>query len=200
MTRKLNDGGATGIKQDRFRNSRFEYDHYQEPERPFGVTRKNNNTIGSPWQENHGRRNSSEDRSRWDSSPFENGKEYNWNYRQGWDQYYRPYDRGNRPYGRAQIDHEVSHIGKGPRGYTRSDIAIFEDVCDTLSLSAEVDASEIEVNVKEGIVFLRGSVPDRRMKKMAELEIENISGIKDVQNYLILVSKKQEEGKEKDMH
>jgi osmotically-inducible protein OsmY len=60
-----------------------------------------------------------------------------------------------------------------------------------LSRSADVDASGIEVTVKEGIVYLNGSVDGRQMKRMAELEIENISGVTDVQN-LLAISKRPE--------
>lgn len=77
-----------------------------------------------------------------------------------------------------------SNRGKGPRGYKRSDESIYDDVCVMLSRSPEVDASNIEVSVKDGIVYLNGAVSDRGTKKMAELEIENISGVIDVQNLL----------------
>lgn len=198
MPRRTNDGDLTGLKQDRFRNSRFEYDANEEPQRFEGVSRRTLNTIGGAWEENRGRRNASEERSRWDSSPFENGKEYNWSHRQGWDQYYRGRDRGNRNYGGAQLDHEGSHFGKGPRGYQRSDTSIFEDVCDALSLSPDVDASDIDVDVKSGVVYLKGTVTDRTSKRMAELEIENISGVTDVQNFLTISEQKKNE--EKDLH
>lgn len=74
--------------------------------------------------------------------------------------------------------------GRGPRGYKRSDDSIYEDVCDMLSRSPDVDASDIEVSIKEGIVYLNGTVSDRETKKMAELELENVSGVVDVQNLL----------------
>lgn len=184
MGRRVNDGDNTGIKLDKFRNSRFELDDYESRVKFGGVSRKTPNTIGGPYQENRGRRSADSVRSKWDGSPFENGKVYNWKNREGWDEYYKYSDRGNRSYGGNQLDHEGSHVGKGPRGYKRSDESIYEDVCQMLELSPEVDASEIEVSVKEGIVYLRGSVSDRRSKRIAELEVENISGVTDVQNRL----------------
>lgn len=51
-------------------------------------------------------------------------------------------------------------------------------------MSPDIDAREIEVSVKEGVVYLNGTVPDRESKKLAELDIENISGVIDVQNLL----------------
>lgn len=190
MGRRVNDGDRTGMKLDRFRNSDFEFDRDTEVNNYSGVSRKTINTLGGVFQENRGRRSGDGVRSKWDSSPFENGKVYNWNHRQGWDQYYEPYDRGNRNYGGAQLDHDGTHFGKGPKGYKRADDAIYDDVCSTLSLSGDVDASDIEVEVKEGVIFLRGSVSDRNTKKMAEFEIENISGVKDVQNYLSIKNNK----------
>lgn len=184
MGRRVNDGDVTGVKLDKFRNSRFELDDYESRVKFGGVSRKTPNTIGGPYQENRGRRSADSVRSKWDGSPFENGKVYNWKNREGWDEYYKNSDRGNRNYGGNQLDHEGSHVGKGPRGYKRSDESIYEDVCQRLELSPEVDASEIEVSVKEGIVYLTGTVSDRRTKRIAELEVENISGVTDVQNRL----------------
>jgi hypothetical protein len=105
------------------------------------------------------------------------------------------YNRGYRSHGGALIGHDQAsqgNRGRGPRGYKRSDKSIYEDVCDMLFRSSDVDATEIEVSVKEGIVFLNGSVTDRETKKMAELEIENISGVFDVLNFLKINSAKRD--------
>ncbi len=74
--------------------------------------------------------------------------------------------------------------GKGPKGYERSDERIFEDVCEALFHSPIVDASDIEVQVKEGNVYLRGTVGDRHDKREAEICIEHIGGVVDVMNEL----------------
>jgi osmotically-inducible protein OsmY len=184
MARKINDGDMTGIKQDKYRNSRFEYD--QDPNyRNEGVSVKSANTLGGPFAENRGRRSAALMNSRWDNSPFENGRLYNWKRRTGWDEFYDySHMRGSRNHGGALLGHDPGHIGKGPKGYSRSDDSIFHDVCDTLSLSPDVDASDLEVTVKQGVVYLSGTVANRRMKKMAEIEIENVSGVQDVQNLL----------------
>lgn len=76
------------------------------------------------------------------------------------------------------------HRGKGPAGYTRSDERIRENVCEALADDDRVDASNIEVTVKNGEVILTGTVEDRQSKRMAEECIENLSGVKDVQNQL----------------
>lgn len=169
----------------RDRSSRFEED-IRRPNDYRGVSYSNSNTLGGPFDENRGRRSFDTRRSNWSGSPFENQREYNWNRRQGWDQYYNQnLDRGFRHHGGAQIGHDQGgHSGRGPKGYRRSDDSIYHDVCDTLTMSADIDASEIEVTVKDGVVFLNGTVDDRETKKNAELDIENISGVVDVQNLL----------------
>jgi len=74
------------------------------------------------------------------------------------------------------------HRGKGPKGYTRSDDRIREDVCDCLTDDPMLDAGEIEVQVKDGEVTLTGSVSDRLAKRHAEDMIERVSGVRNVQN------------------
>jgi hypothetical protein len=79
-----------------------------------------------------------------------------------------------------------NHAGRGPKNYRRSDDRIKEDASDVLERHPDIDASEIELEVKEGIIFLRGTVEDRRTKRMAEDAVEHISGVKDIHNELTL--------------
>lgn len=76
--------------------------------------------------------------------------------------------------------------GKGPKGYRRPDARIYEDVNEALLNDPWVDASDIEVEVHEGVVTLRGAVEGRKMKKEAEECIEHIPGIEDVFNLITL--------------
>jgi osmotically-inducible protein OsmY len=76
------------------------------------------------------------------------------------------------------------HRGKGPRGYTRSDERIKDHVCEALTDHSHIDASGIDVEVKNGEVTLSGMVPDRRTKRMAEDLVESVSGVKDITNQL----------------
>ena len=76
----------------------------------------------------------------------------------------------------------VSHRGKGPKGFKRSDERIREDVSEILMDHHEIDASDIEVQVNNGEVTLSGTVTDRRTKRLAEEVIENVSGVLDVHN------------------
>ena len=82
------------------------------------------------------------------------------------------------------------HRGKGPMNYQRSDERIRESVCEALSEDDHIDASRIEVNVKDGEVTLTGSVEERHMKRLAEDVAERISGVKDVQNHIRISSEK----------
>ena len=76
------------------------------------------------------------------------------------------------------------HTGHGPSGYTRSDERILEDVCDELTDDWAVDARKIQVTVASGDVTLEGTVPSREQKKRAEDCVDDISGVKNVQNNL----------------
>lgn len=75
-------------------------------------------------------------------------------------------------------------FGKGPKGYTRSDDRVREDVCDRLSADDELDASDITVTVSTGEVTLEGTVPDRRSKHRAEDLCDSVAGVIDVHNRL----------------
>lgn len=78
----------------------------------------------------------------------------------------------------------TSYAGRGPKGYKRSDERIREDVSEALTRSHDVDATNIEVAVNDGIVTLTGSVDDRHAKRMAEDVAQDASGVRDVQNQL----------------
>jgi hypothetical protein len=74
--------------------------------------------------------------------------------------------------------------GRGPKGYQRSDDRIREDVCERLTHHPEIDAGEIEIQVRSGEVTLTGTVNRREEKRMAEDVAESVSGVKDVHNQL----------------
>jgi osmotically-inducible protein OsmY len=77
-----------------------------------------------------------------------------------------------------------SHRGRGPRGYRRSDDRIREDVSDRLTDDAWLDASYIDVEVKDGEVTLSGMVERRGDKRRAEDLAESATGVGHVQNNL----------------
>ena len=76
------------------------------------------------------------------------------------------------------------HRGKGPKNWTRSSVHIYEDVCEALAYHGELDATDIEVEVSGPDVTLRGTVPDRHSKRLAERIVEGVYGVEDVHNRL----------------
>lgn len=93
------------------------------------------------------------------------------------------YGRDQQQYG-SMIPGRGRFTGKGPKGYSRSDDRIKEDVSDRLEQHGDIDASNIEVRVQQGEVTLEGTVEDRQTKRMAEDLVEECSGVKEVHNHL----------------
>jgi hypothetical protein len=75
-------------------------------------------------------------------------------------------------------------VGRGPKGWRRSDERIREDVNERLTMHPDIDASDIDVQVRECEVTLSGFVDDRHAKRLAEEVVENISGVKEVNNQI----------------
>jgi osmotically-inducible protein OsmY len=94
------------------------------------------------------------------------------------------YKTGQRGWG--GLDYKGEHRGRGPKGYRRSDARIAEDLNDRLTDDPYVDASEIEVKVKDAEVTLEGFVTRREDKRRAEDLAETILGVGHVQNNLRL--------------
>ena len=88
--------------------------------------------------------------------------------------------RGNEDYNIAR----PSYRGRGPKNYRRPDERIREDVCDWLQMDHDVDASDMEVTVKDGTVELAGTVSDRYAKRRAEDIAAAVRGVRDVDNQL----------------
>jgi hypothetical protein len=86
--------------------------------------------------------------------------------------------------GQSQNARWGSFAGRGPRNYQRSDERIREEVNERLTDDHRVDASDIEVEVRNGEVILRGRVDERRDKRAAEEVVENLPGVRDVRNEL----------------
>src|SRR5579884_1892353 len=76
------------------------------------------------------------------------------------------------------------YTGRGPKNYRRSDERIQEDINERLTRHGDVDASEIEVEVHNGEVTLRGSVDHRNTRRLAEDIAESVSGVKQIHNQL----------------
>jgi hypothetical protein len=91
----------------------------------------------------------------------------------------RETDRWPRP---ESLSGKGRFTGKGPKNYRRCDDNICEEVCQRLSDDPDVDATDIEVSVRDGEVTLSGVVDGRSMKRAAEDCVENVSGVRDVHN------------------
>lgn len=75
-------------------------------------------------------------------------------------------------------------FGFGPKNYRRSDERITEEVNDRLYRHPDIDASDIDVTVREAEVTLSGTVDDRRAKYLAEDLVDQVMGVKEVNNQL----------------
>jgi hypothetical protein len=94
--------------------------------------------------------------------------------------------------GRFGRNAQGRYTGKGPKGYSRSDDRIEEEINETLARDPEIDASEIEVKVENGVVTLTGTIDEREQKREVEDLVENVFGVKEVENRL-RVSRKETE-------
>lgn len=82
------------------------------------------------------------------------------------------------------IDRGINFRERGPKGFVLTDEQIREEVCEILTRDSLIDATEIDVFVHEGCVFLKGHVDSRQIKRLAELSIENLPGVNDIINQL----------------
>ena len=87
----------------------------------------------------------------------------------------------HQPAGNTNIE-GTNHCGKGPKNYQRSDERIRELVCERLCDDPELDASDIEVDVKNAEVLLKGTVNEKFEKYLAEDLAAAVTGVNDVQN------------------
>lgn len=153
----------------------------------------------------------------WPSGQSRFGNQSNWdeqNYTSGQQTYggqqFGTQLSSDRGYGRASFQssggqstgafglQQDTHRGKGPKGYTRTDERIREEICERLSDDFHIDASDITVQVKDGVVTLEGTVQDRSLKHRVEDIADNSSGVKEVHNVLRVTRQaSQQQGTEK---
>lgn len=82
-------------------------------------------------------------------------------------------------------ERQSRYIGKGPRGYVRSDERILDDVHERLA-HGFLDASDIDVKVTDGTITLTGTAEHKAARRMAEDLVEDVVGAKEVDNRLKL--------------
>lgn len=125
---------------------------------------------------------------RYGSGPYDRNR--SWTDRESSGRDYGRESYGREDYGREQGREETltekvgRFFGMGPKGYRRSDERIREDISERLEDHPEIDATNIEIQVREGEVTLTGSVDNRRSKRLAEDVAEQCRGVKDVHNQI----------------
>jgi len=105
------------------------------------------------------------------------------------DEVRRDLSGGREPYGsdeprQARWADDRGYRGRGPKDYKRSDERISDDAHQRLTDDPWVDASNINVSVSGGEVTLSGTVETREAKHRAERCVEEIAGVRHVQNNL----------------
>ena len=105
----------------------------------------------------------------------------------------RGYAQGSRSE-LSGVSGATSYRGRGPKNYMRSDERIREDLNERLTDSDEIDASNITVEVSNGVATLKGSVDERWMKHCAEDLAESCSGVRDVNNQIRVQSQTASQG------
>jgi hypothetical protein len=84
----------------------------------------------------------------------------------------------------ASWKYQGPESGRGPKSYQRPDDRICEEVCERMTRHGSLDASDIDVEVHGAEVVLKGEVPDRRQKRLAEDMADGVYGVKNVRNEL----------------
>jgi len=172
--------GRSGYEQPWRRESWDDRGRTEDYSRGYGYGQRSSwqdNPYGRSGQEAYGReysgRRGGEDRGWWDRASDEVSSWFG-------DQ---DAERRRREDERRDQSRE-QHRGRGPRGYSRSDDRIREDVNDRLTDHPAIDASDVEVNVSNGEVTLSGQVDSRHAKRLAEDIAEQVPGVKHLQNNL----------------
>jgi osmotically-inducible protein OsmY len=90
---------------------------------------------------------------------------------------------------RRKMDSREDHSGRGPANYTRSSEKLQEEACERLTRDRQIDASKITVTCNDNEITLDGTVDSRAAKRRAEDIVDDISGVKHVQNNLRVESR-----------
>lgn len=77
-----------------------------------------------------------------------------------------------------------NYSGRGPKNWKRSDERIIDDINERLARDPDLDATDVDVRVSNGVVTLAGVVEDRGEKRRAEDIAEDVFGVDDVHNEL----------------
>jgi osmotically-inducible protein OsmY len=84
----------------------------------------------------------------------------------------------------AEVWERGPYRGLAPKGYSRTDERIREDICDELTRRSDIDPSRLSVRVEDGDVTLEGAVRDLETRRLVD-EVASCSvGVKQVHNEL----------------
>lgn len=78
----------------------------------------------------------------------------------------------------------ISHRGRGPKGYQRSDELLHELICEQLTEDPFIDARNVSVEVRNAEVTLRGTVETREQKYAIEDIVADTTGVTEIHNQL----------------
>lgn len=81
----------------------------------------------------------------------------------------------------SESQYGLPGIRRGPKGYQRSDERLKEDISERI-VQANVDASDVTVEVVGGKVILAGTVRDRYTKHYIEDLADACPGVQDLEN------------------
>lgn len=78
------------------------------------------------------------------------------------------------------------YAGRGPKNWAVSDERLRDMVSERMAHHSHLDASDIEVDVSDCEVTLRGTVDNRLQKRLADDIADRVPGVRDVHNHLTL--------------
>lgn len=84
----------------------------------------------------------------------------------------------------AEVWERGPYRGLAPRGYSRSDERIREDICDELTRRPDIDPGRLTVTVAGAEVTLEGAVEDLASRRLADDIATHCAGVRQVHNHL----------------
>jgi hypothetical protein len=96
--------------------------------------------------------------------------------------------------GERRESRRQDRVRREPRGYQRSDERLRDEIYDKLIRQTNIDVSDVEVAIDEGVVSLSGMLSTRWEKHQVEDIVDSIWGVKDIHNNLRVRSAGDHEG------